>query len=137
MNIRQSLILSLTVAAFAAPGISSAMSNQDNAQSSNTRAEVMQEVVVARQNGTLQTNLSRNYSTGSASVGTAKTRAEVAKEVQSARQDGSLQTVLSRDYPVLKSPVATGQTRAQVRSEYLNLSAAEESRIQALYGRGA
>jgi hypothetical protein len=94
MNFRKSVFLSLAVVAFAAPGLSSATSQgypaqgdsvgpfpQEHFQSTKTRAQVMQELEVARQDGTLPTNLNRDYPFTKNSLGSGKTRAEVQNEL--------------------------------------------------------
>jgi hypothetical protein len=133
MNIRKSLILSLTIAAFAAPGISSAMSAQDNAQNSKTRAEVISELNAARQNGTYVDNVSRNYPTALSTSGQGKTRAAVVAEVQAARQDGTLVNNVSRNYPNFEQGSGSQKTRAEVKNELMNMSAAEEKYLEKMY----
>jgi hypothetical protein len=94
MNFRKSVFLSLAVVAFAAPGLSSATSlgypaqgdsvgpfPQEHFQSTKTRAEVMRELEVARQDGTLLTNSSRDYPFTKKFLGSGKTRAEVQNEL--------------------------------------------------------
>jgi hypothetical protein len=134
MNIRKTLILSLTAAAFAVPGISSAVSPQANSatsyltssESSKTRAEVINELKVARQNGSYVDNISRNYPMDTAATGSGKTRAQVIAELQTARQNGSLVTNVSRNYPTIQQFSASTKTRAEVQNEYLSMSAAEQ-----------
>ena len=96
MNIRKTILLSAAAIAFAAPGLSSATSlwhetkgdsgaefRPDHLQSSKTRAEVLQELQVARQDGSFSDNIESNWpaavpaQTGAIS----KTRAEVQQEL--------------------------------------------------------
>ena len=95
MNFHKSVLLSLAVVAFSVPGISSATSSwhgtkggesggdlvQPPFKSTKTRAQVMQELEVARQDGTLPTNLNRDYPVTKNSLGSGKTRAEVQNEL--------------------------------------------------------
>ena len=96
MNIRKTILLSAVAVAFAAPGLSSATSlwhqsnlergdtfYPDHLKSSKTRAEVVQELEVARQDGTFSTSLAinRNYSIFKKTPGSGKTRAEVLNEL--------------------------------------------------------
>lgn len=114
MNFHKSVLLSLAVVAFAAPGLSSATSlwypakgnsggefRQDHFQSTKTRAQVMQELEVARQDGTLPTNAE-----------------------------------LNRNYPVNNKALGSGKTRAEVQNELLTLSAEEKQRMRELYRGG-
>ncbi|MDP3709611.1 MAG: DUF4148 domain-containing protein, partial [Polaromonas sp.] len=96
MNFRKSILLAVVAVAFAAPGLSSATSlwhptNQeagetlhpDHLKSTTTRAEVLQALELARQDGTLPTNgeLSGNYPVDNKALGAGKTRAEVQNEL--------------------------------------------------------
>lgn len=111
MNFRKSVLLSLAVVAFAAPGLSSATSQgypaqgdsvgpfrQDHFQSTKTRAQVVQELEVARQDGSLPTG-----------------------------------TELNRNYPVDKQVLGSGKTRAEVQNELLTMSAEETRSLRELY----
>lgn len=92
MTIRKSILLSAVALAFAAPGFSSATSlwypekgdsggefRADHFQSTKTRSEVLQEVQVARQDGSLlsTSELERGITRPAKTVGTPNTRAEV------------------------------------------------------------
>jgi hypothetical protein len=96
MNIRKSFLLSAAALALAAPGLSSATSlwhetnrdsgaefRPDHFQSSKTRAEVLQELQAARQDGSFSHNIENNWPTAvpAKSEGTGKTRAEVQNEL--------------------------------------------------------
>lgn len=96
MNIRKSLLLSVVAVAFAAPGLSTATSlwhasnndsgdtfHPDHLKSTKTRAEVMQELKIAQQDGTLPTvaEMNRNYPVIKQGPGSGKTRAEVQNEL--------------------------------------------------------
>jgi capsular polysaccharide biosynthesis protein len=115
MNIRKSLILSLTVAAFAMPGISSA--TDATLQSTNTRAEVIHTLEVARQDGSLVNNVSRSDSIAQKSSGSANTRAQVVAELQAARLNGTLVNNIENTYGTTQKFAATNETRMQVKRE--------------------
>jgi hypothetical protein len=125
MNIRQSLILSLTVAAFAAPGISSAtsayntgaMSYQQNSQGSKTRAEVVHELALARQEGTLVNNVSRSDSIAQRSLGTEKTRAQVVSDLKAARDNGIFTNNIENNYSLPQEFAGMDATRTQIKRE--------------------
>ncbi len=96
MNIRKSILLSAVAVAFVAPGLSSATSlwyptqgesggelRQDHFQSTKTRADILQELQVARKDGSL---LSKFEEEGGSTVPatterTGKTRAQVQNEL--------------------------------------------------------
>lgn len=96
MNFRKSILLSVATVAFAAPGLSFATSlwhqtsqeagetwHPDHLQSSKTRAEVLQEVALARQDGgglPTDADFYRNYPVDEKALGSGKTRAEVQNE---------------------------------------------------------
>ncbi len=111
MNFRKSILLSLAVVAFAAPGISSATSSWHD-----TRGDSGGDLEQAPFKGT-------------------KTRAQVMQELEVARQDGSLPTgtELNRNYPVNKKAVGSGKTRAAVQNELLTLSAEDTRRVSESY----
>lgn len=113
MNFRKSVFLSLAVVAFAVPGLSSAASQgysaqgdhvgpfpQEHFQSTKTRAQVMQELEAARQDGTLPTNaeLNRNYPVNKKSPGSGKTSAEVQSELltMSAEEENRMRELYRR-----------------------------------------
>lgn len=91
MNARQSLLLSLAAFAIAAPGLSSASSlyhsaggqgytvYPDHVKSSKTRNDVLQEVEVARKDGSLAL-YQRSVSVPVKTAGPGKTRAQVRQE---------------------------------------------------------
>ena len=89
MNFRKSILLSLAVVAFAVPGISSATNNsggdlaQTPSKGPKSRVQVVQELEVARQDGSLPTGteLNRNYPVDKQALGSGKTRAEVQNEL--------------------------------------------------------
>jgi hypothetical protein len=96
MNIRKTILLSAAAIAFAAPGLSSATSlwhpaqgdsggefHGDHFQSSKTRAEVLQELQAARQDGSFSHNIARDWPKAvlAKSEGTGRTRAEVQNEL--------------------------------------------------------
>jgi Domain of unknown function (DUF4148) len=96
MNIRKTIVLSAAAIAFAVPALSSATSlwhpaqgdsggefRADHFQSSKTRAEVLQELQAARQDGSFSHNIARNWPAAETakSEATGKTRAEVQKEL--------------------------------------------------------
>lgn len=96
MNIRKTILLSAVAVAFAAPGLSSATSlwhqsnlergdtfYPDHLKSSKTRAEVVRELEVARQDGTLSRSVAidRNFSIIKKPLVSGKTRAEVQNEL--------------------------------------------------------
>jgi hypothetical protein len=120
MNIRQSLILSLTVAAFAVPSISSAASDQatnDMSQGANTRAEVIHAVEIARQDGSLVSNVSRSDSILKSALGTEKTRAQVVGELKTARANGEFATNIENNYAMPEKFAGTSTTRMEVERE--------------------
>ena len=111
MNFRKSVLLSLAVVAFAAPGISSATSSWHD-----TRGDSGGDLEQAPSKGT-------------------KTRAQVMQEMEVARQDGTLSTgtELNRNYPVSKEAAGSGKTRAEVQNELLTLSAEDTRRRRESY----
>lgn len=95
MNIRKSLLLSGVAVSLAAPGFASAGSwweqvvgesnptSADHSKSTKTRAEVLQELAVSRQDGTLPINaeLIQGTPVNKTALGSGKTRAEVRNEL--------------------------------------------------------
>jgi hypothetical protein len=141
MNIRKSLILSLTVAAFAVPGISSAASAlntesstyQENSQSNRTRAEVVHELEVSRQDDVFIDNLNINYPVATSSSKPSMTRNQVIAELKTARQDGTFINNLSHGYTSIDKPLTSTITRAEVKRELLTMSTAEKNYRENLY----
>ncbi|QJC57823.1 hypothetical protein HC248_03154 [Polaromonas vacuolata] len=123
MNIRKSLILSLTVAAFAVPGISSAatayntgaMSYKENSQNSKTRAEVIRELEASRKDGTFENNVSREYPKTQQSLGSEKTRVQVLSELKAARLNGTFDSNIEKNYGMAQKFSSTSDTRIQVK----------------------
>lgn len=101
MNARQSLLLSLAAIAIAAPGLSSASSlyhpaggegftmHPDHVKSAKTRSEVLQEVEVARENGSLA-RYQRGTPVQAKMDGLGKTRDQVLQEMQNMSADEKL-----------------------------------------------
>ncbi|MEO5659406.1 MAG: DUF4148 domain-containing protein [Polaromonas sp.] len=96
MTIRKTILLSVIAVAFAAPGLASATPNvyraqgdgfgpfaQEHSHITKTRAEVVQELKIARQDGTLPTDaeMNRNYPVIDQAPGSGKTRADVQNEL--------------------------------------------------------
>ncbi len=96
MNYRKSILLSVVATALAAPGFSFAESlwepakgnsggnfRADHFQSTKTRAEVMQELQAARQDGSLlsTSDLERGLTVPTKNAELGKTRAQVQKEL--------------------------------------------------------
>ena len=93
MNIRKSILLSVAAVAIAVPGLSLASSlyhyaggdasftiHPDHVKGTTTRAEVLQEVDVARKNGYLQ-HLQAGWSVPVKATGPGKTREQVRQEL--------------------------------------------------------
>ncbi len=112
MNFRKSVLLSLAVVAFAAPGISSATSSWHGTKGGESGGDLVQPPLKST-----------------------KTRAEVLQELQAARKDGTLLSTaeLERGVTATAKTEATSKTRTQVQNELLAMSAGEKQRMHGLY----